>query len=146
MYPHQVLMEEQKLQKENLTREAQNYLKDFNHFHRGVSLKQSRAEKKGKDFEVSESDTQKLVRLSKSVCVQIYEDMNTTRQEAVAKKKEEERLQQEALELKRIQEEEDLKLKEEAEAKRLEEEKLKEEPKPPVSKNEEGNSLFDYFF
>jgi len=146
MYPHQVLMEEQKLQKENLTREAQNYLKDFNHFHRGVSLKQSRAEKKGKEFEVSESDTQKLVRLSKSVCVQIYEDMNTTRQEAVAKKKEEERLQQEALELKRIQEEEDLKLKEQAEAKRLEEEKLKEEPKPPVSKNEEGNSLFDYFF
>tara|TARA_R100000951_G_C2640830_1_gene180895 strand:+ start:642 stop:1082 length:441 start_codon:yes stop_codon:yes gene_type:complete len=146
MYPHQVLMEEQKLQKENLTREAQNYLKDFNHFHRGVSLKQSRAEKKGKEFEVSESDTQKLVRLSKSVCVQIYEDMNTTRQEAVAKKKEEERLQQEALELKRIQEEEDLKLREQAEAKRLEEEKLKEEPEPPVAKKEEGNSLFDYFF
>ncbi len=146
MYPHQVLMEEQKLQKENLTREAQNYLKDFNHFHRGVSLKQSRAEKKGKEFEVSESDTQKLVRLSKSVCVQIYEDMNTTRQEAVAKKKEEERLQQEALELKRIQEEEDLKLREQAEAKRLEEEKLKEEPQPPVAKKEEGNSLFDYFF
>ena len=67
MYPHQVLMEEQKLQKENLTREAQNYLKDFNHFHRGVSLKQSRAEKKGKDFEVSESDTQKLIRLSTRV-------------------------------------------------------------------------------
>ncbi len=144
MYPHQVLMEEQKLQKENLTREAQNYLKDFNHFHRGVSLKQSRAEKKGKEFEVSESDTQKLIRLSKSVCVQIYEDMNTTRQEAVARKKEEERLQQEALELKRIQEEEDLKRTEQAEAKRLEEEKLKEEPEPKPK--QEGNSLFDYFF
>ena len=144
MYPHQVLMEEQKLQKENLTREAQNYLKDFNHFHRGVSLKQSRAEKKGKEFEVSESDTQKLIRLSKSVCVQIYEDMNTTRQEAVARKKEEERLQQEALELKRIQEEEDLKRTEQAEAKRLEEEKLKEEPESKPK--QEGNSLFDYFF
>jgi hypothetical protein len=146
MYPHQVLMEEQKLQKENLTREAQNYLKDFNHFHRGVSLKQSRAEKKGKEFEVSESDTQKLIRLSKSVCVQIYEDMNTTRQEAVARKKEEERLQQEALELKRIQEEEDLKRTEQAEAKRLEEEKLKEEPEPEPKPKQEGNSLFDYFF
>ena len=77
MYPHQVLMEEQNLQKDLLSKEAQNYLKDFNHFHRGVSLKQSRAEKKGKEFEVPESDTQKLIRLSKSVCVQIYEYYKT---------------------------------------------------------------------
>lgn len=149
MYPHQVLMEEQKLQKENLTQEAQNYLKDFNHFHRGVSLKQSRAEKKGKEFVVADSDTQKLIRLSKSVCVQIYEDMNTTRQEALAKKKEEEKLQQEALELKKIQEQEDLKLKAEAEAKRIQEEaeelKKQEEAKKPV-KEDGGNGLFDYFF
>lgn len=152
MYPHQVLMEEQKLQKENLTQEAQNYLKDFNHFHRGVSLKQSRAEKKGKEFVVPDSDTQKLIRLSKSVCVQIYEDMNTTRQEALAKKKEEEKLQQEALELKKIQEQEDLKLKAEAEAKRIQEEaeqaeeEKKQEQVKITPKEDSGNGLFDYFF
>jgi hypothetical protein len=148
-------MEEQKLQKENLTKEAQNYLKDFNHFHRGVSLKQSRAEKKGKEFVVADSDTQKLIRLSKSVCVQIYEDMNTTRQEALAKKKEEEKLQQEALELKKIQEQEDLKLQAEAEAKRLQEEAEQAEQAEEENKQEEvkitpkedsGNGLFDYFF
>tara|TARA_R110000803_G_scaffold135594_1_gene202543 strand:+ start:15 stop:530 length:516 start_codon:yes stop_codon:yes gene_type:complete len=171
MYPHQVLMEEQNLQKEALSKEAQNYLKDFNYFHRGVSLKQSRAEKKGKDIEVSEADTQKLHRLSKSVCVQIYEDMNTTRQEAESKRKQEDKLKEEALELKIIQEEEDLRLKEELEQKKKqveeeeEEEKIRMEEKekeerqeqerqekervkaesPPEVK-EEGGSLFDYFF
>ena len=155
MYPHQVLMEENNLQKDSLTKEAQNYLKDFNHFHRGVSLKQSRAEKKGKEFEVPESDTQKLHRLSKSVCVQIYEDMNTTRQEAEQKKKQEAKIQEEALELKRIQEEEDVRLKEELEQKKKEEEereqieKKEEEERlksPPPAPKEEGGSLFDYFF
>jgi len=150
MYPHQVLMEEQNLQKDTLSREAQNYLKDFNHFHRGVSLKQSRAEKKGKEFEVPESDTQKLLRLSKSVCVQIYEDMNTTRQDAESKKKKEIKLQEEALELKRIQEEEDLRVKEELEQKKKEEEEKEKEKlkNPPESETpkEEGGSLFDYFF
>tara|TARA_R110000737_G_scaffold353231_1_gene403318 strand:+ start:457 stop:912 length:456 start_codon:yes stop_codon:yes gene_type:complete len=151
MYPHQVLMEEQNLQKDLLSKEAQNYLKDFNHFHRGVSLKQSRAEKKGKEFEVPESDTQKLIRLSKSVCVQIYEDMNTTRQEAEYKKKQEAKIQEEALELKRIQEQEDLRIKEELEQKKKEEEdREKEEERlktpPPAAPKEEGGSLFDYFF
>ena len=168
MYPHQVLMEDNNLQKDALSKEAQNYLKDFNYFHRGVSLKQSRAEKKDKEFEVSESDTQKLHRLSKSVCVQIYEDMNTTRQEAESKKKQQEKLKEETLELKRIQEEEDLRLKEEIEQKKKQEEEeaeaeaeaeAEEERKrlereeqervkaqtPPEDK-EEGGSLFDYFF
>ena len=152
MYPHQVLMEEQNLQKDLLSKEAQNYLKDFNHFHRGVSLKQSRAEKKGKEFEVPESDTQKLIRLSKSVCVQIYEDMNTTRQEAEYKKKQESKIQEEALELKRIQEQEDLRIKEELEQKKKEEEDREKEEEeglktpPPAAPKEEGGSLFDYFF
>tara|TARA_B110000902_G_C14236645_1_gene560902 strand:- start:236 stop:697 length:462 start_codon:yes stop_codon:yes gene_type:complete len=153
MYPHQVLMEEQNLQKDLLSKEAQNYLKDFNHFHRGVSLKQSRAEKKGKEFEVPESDTQKLIRLSKSVCVQIYEDMNTTRQEAEYKKKQEAKIQEEALELKRIQEQEDLRIKEELEQKKKEEEDREKEEEeeglktpPPAAPKEEGGSLFDYFF
>ena len=136
MYPHQVLMEDNNLQKDALSKEAQNYLKDFNYFHRGVSLKQSRAEKKDKEFEVSESDTQKLHRLSKSVCVQIYEDMNTTRQEAESKKKQQEKLKEETLELKRIQEEEDLRLKEEIEQKKKQEEEEREEQKKKQEEEE----------
>jgi len=158
MYPHQVLMEEKNLQKKDLSKEAQNYLKDFNHFHRGVSLKQSRAEKAGKEWQLSESDEAKLNRFSKSVCVQIYEDMNTTFMEAQRKKAEEKKLQEEAAELKRIQEEEDIKRKQEAEQKQKEEaeeqarafakEQAERQEQERKRKEEEESSggLFDYFF
>tara|TARA_R100000908_G_scaffold65169_2_gene52453 strand:- start:3456 stop:3965 length:510 start_codon:yes stop_codon:yes gene_type:complete len=169
MYPHQVLMEEHSLQKQDLSKEAQNYLKDFNHFHRGVSLKKSRAEKKGVEFAMTEADNDKLNRFSKSVCIQIYEDMNTTRQEAEKKKAEELKIQEEALQLKKAQEEEDAKRKSEAEEKKKEEEKRLEleklaqaeqqerelaekaqaeaqEKAKAKAKAEEGGGLFDYFF
>ena len=140
-----------------LSKEAQNYLKDFNHFHRGVSLKQSRAEKAGKEWELSESDAAKLNRFSKSVCVQIYEDMNTTLMEAKRKKAEEQKLQEEAAELKRIQEEEDRKRQEEAEMKQkqeAEEQAVKfakeqaerQEVERKKQEEESSGGLFDYFF
>ena len=173
MYPHQVLMGENSLQKQDLSKEAQNYLKDFNHFHRGVSLKKARAEKKGVEFAMSEADNDKLNRFSKSVCIQIYEDMNTTRQEAEKKKAEEIKIQEEAIQLKKAQEEEDSKRQAEAEEKKKEEEQRLEserlaheeqnerelaekaqaeaqaeaqEKAKAKAKAEEGGGLFDYFF
>ena len=176
MYPHQVLMEESSLQKQDLSKEAQNYLKDFNHFHRGVSLKKARAEKKGVEFVMPEADNDKLNRFSKSVCIQIYEDMNTTRQEVEKKKAEELKIQEEAIQLKKAQEEEDAKRQAEAEEnkkaekeKRLEAEKLAHaeqqereeaekaeaaaeaeaearEKAKAKAQAEEGGGLFDYFF
>ena len=79
--------------------------------------------------------------------------MNTTRQEAEYKKKQEAKIQEEALELKRIQEQEDLRIKEELEQKKKEEEDREKEEEeeglktpPPAAPKEEGGSLFDYFF
>jgi hypothetical protein len=170
MYPHQVLMGENSLQKQDLSKEAQNYLKDFNHFHRGVSLKKARAEKKGVEFSMTETDNDKLNRFSKSVCIQIYEDMNTTRQEVEKKKLEENKIKEEAIQLKKAQEEEDAKRKAEAEENKKEEEEQRleaerllhaeqkdrelaekaqaeaQEKAKAKAKQEEGGGLFDYFF
>jgi len=146
MYPHQVLMEENNLQKSDLSQDAQNYLKDFNHTLRGISLKEGRADKKGEEFIMTDSDTNKLKRFSKSVCVQIYEDMNTTYLKAKEDEANKKKMQKEALELKLKQEEEDaqkvLELEElqnkKQEADKVEEAKKKEE--------EKGGGLFSYFF
>ena len=88
MYPHQVLMNEQGLERNNLTPEAQGYLTDFNHQYRGIDMKRARAEKAGKEFVLSPEDDAKLQRLSKSVCIQIYQDMNTTAKELKKEQKE----------------------------------------------------------
>jgi len=142
MYPHQVLMEKNNLQKTDLSQMAQNYLKDFNHMLRGISLKEARAEKKGEEFVMTESDSNKLNRFSKSVCVQIYEDMNTTYQKAQEEEVNKKKMQEEALVLKKRQEEEDAKKVAELEAK-LEAKKKEEE----IAKQKaENKGLFDYFF
>jgi hypothetical protein len=138
MYPHQVLMEKNNLQKSDLSQEAQNYLKDFNHMLRGVAIKETRAEKKGEEYEMTETDINKLNRFSKSVCVQIYEDMNTTYQKAQEEEVNKKKMQEEALELKKRQEEEDAKKVAELEAKKKEEEIAKQK--------DENKGLFDYFF
>ena len=59
MYPHQVLMEQNNLQDTDLSIEAKGYLKDFNTFIRAINMKQGKAEKAGKEFEMSENDTNK---------------------------------------------------------------------------------------
>lgn len=150
MYPHQVLMEENNLQKSDLSKEAQNYLTDFNHMLRGISLKEARAEKKGEEFAMTELDINKLKRFSKSVCVQIYEDMNTTYQNAKEEDANKKKIQEEALELKKSQEEEDAKKLADLEVKKLkeeEQEKEKEIEREKVKQQaEKGSGLFDYFF
>ena len=150
MYPHQVLMEENNLQKSDLSKEAQNYLTDFNHMLRGISLKEARAEKKGEEFAMTELDINKLKRFSKSVCVQIYEDMNTTYQNTKEEDANKKKIQEEALELKKSQEEEDAKKLADLEVKKLkeeEQEKEKEIEREKVKQQaEKGSGLFDYFF
>lgn len=174
MYPHQVLMEENNLTKETLSPEAKEYLKDFNHFHRGVSLKESRAIKKGKEFTLSENEANKLNRFSKSVALQIYEDLQVVEQAKKAEEEKQRKIEEDAKELARQQAEEDARIKAENDAKKAaeeeailenerlqalqreaekaaEEEKLKEEelnqpPPQPVKQEKEGTGLFDYFF
>ena len=140
MYPHQVLMQENNLEKKDLSIEAQSYLKDFNHTLRGIALKESRAEKKGLEFEINESDANKLKRFSKSVCIQIYEDMNTTYQKAQEEKENQKKMQEEALLLKKQQEEEDAQRLAETEA------KAKAEAEAEAKKKQEEGGLFDYYF
>ena len=134
MYPHQVLMEENNLTKETLSPEAKEYLKDFNHFHRGVSLKESRAIKKGKEFTLSESEANKLNRFSKSVALQIYEDLQVVEQAKKAEEEKQRKIEEDAKELARQQAEEDARIKAENDAKKaaeeeavLENERLEEE-------------------
>jgi len=151
MYPHQVLMEKNNLQKSDLSQEAQNYLKDFNHMLRGVAIKETRAKKKGEEYEMTETDINKLNRFSKSVCVQIYEDMNTTYQKAQEEEVNKKKMQEEALELKKLQEEEDAKRVLELESKKQkeqeEEEREREKEKEKMKQQaDKGNGLFDYFF
>jgi len=152
MYPHQVLMEKNNLQKSDLSKEAQNYLIDFNHMLRGVSLKEARADKKGEEFEMTETDINKLKRFSKSVCVQIYEDMNTTYQKAQEEEVNKKKIQEEALELKKLQEEEDAKRVLELESKKQQEQEAEKEKEKETEKEkmkqqaDKGNGLFDYFF
>lgn len=164
MYPHQVLMEEKNLTKKDLSPEAQEYLKDFNHFHRGVSLKESRAIKAGKEFTLSESDNNKLNRFSKSVCIKIYEDLQVAEEAKRAEEEKQREIEEQAKELARQQAEEEARIQAENEArkeeeKRLEEEKIKAEdeeklkkeqenqpPPQPKSQESEGGGLFDYFF
>lgn len=120
MYPHQLLMEEQNLQEKELSAEAKGYVKDFNNFLKGVKLKESKAVKAGKEFEVSSNDKEKMARLSKSICIQIYEDVNEKiekeKQEAEEKRKEAEML---------------------AEQQRLEDEKIKAETERLKAEKEE---------
>ena len=170
MYPHQVLMEQQGLTRNDLSTEAKGYLTDYHHQHRGIEMKRGRAEKAGKEFVLSPEDDAKLQRLSKSVCVQIYQDFNTNAKKLQQEKEREDALKREAEELKLKQEEEDKRIQEEIELKKkqLEEEELRKEelkknpppppppppptpptpPTPPEEKKEEsdGGNIFDYFF
>ena len=157
MYPHQVLMEEQGLTRNDLSPEAKGYLTDFNHQYRGIDLKRGRAEKAGKEFVLSPEDDSKLQRFSKSVCVQIYSDMNITLQEAKLKKEREEAVKREAEELKNKQQEEERLREEQIQQKKqedlreekrklLEEERLREETRKKVEAEENSGNIFDYFF
>ena len=167
MYPHQVLMEDNNLTKDNLSEDGKGYLKDFNLYLNAINMKIKRAAKKGAEIEVSTNEMNKLNRLSKSVVVQIYSEMKKEIEQNEKDKIEEERLKEEAEALKKEQEEEEAKLKaeneerrinEEVEKRRLEEEEKKREeekeqekvqaqkqPSQPVQ-SEDSDELMDFFF
>ena len=145
MYPHQLLMEEHNLQEKELSAEAKGYVKDFKNFLKGVKLKESKAVKAGKEFEVSANDKEKMARLSKSICIQIYEDVNEKiekeKQEAEEKRKEAEMLaEQQRLEDEKIKAETE-RLKAEKENKELDLEK-EEAVKKEVEQDEEPSIGF----
>jgi hypothetical protein len=54
MYPHQVLMEEQGLKRNDLSPEAQGYLTDFNHQYRGIDKRETEELKKQQEKEERE--------------------------------------------------------------------------------------------
>ncbi len=143
MYPHQLLMEEHNLQEKELSAEAKGYVKDFNNFLKGVKLKESKAVKAGKEFEVSSNDKEKMARLSKSICIQIYEDVN---EKIEKEKKEAEEKRKEAEMLAEQQRLEDEKIKAETERLKAEKEELgldKEEAvKKEVEQDEEPSIGF----
>ena len=160
MYPHQVLMEEQNLKKEDLSNDAQNYLTDFNHFLRGIGLKQARAEKAGKPFEMNEKELSKANRLSKSVCVQIYQDINSSQEAIQAEKQKEEAKRAEAEALAKQQAEEESRIiaeqeqaKKEAEAQEaqakedeLERKRLEEEAQAEAKRKADEDVGVGFFF
>ena len=153
MYPHQLLMEQHKLQVKDLSTDSQAYIKDFENLLKGIKLKEARAVKAGKEFEISEKDNAKLLRFSKSVCIQMYEDIREKEnkekeeQEKIEKEKEEKRKEAEMLaEQQRL---EDEKMKEQAEKEkiRLEQEKIKEfQPVEKIEDEEEEESGVGFFF
>lgn len=135
MYPHQLLMEDNNLQLSDLSKETQAYIKDFNNFEKGVKLKESRAVKSGKDFEVSEKDQQKLLRLSKSVCIQMDTEIRDKReQERVEEEKQ--RKEAEALAQQRADEEEKIRLEQEL-AEKLESERKQQIQEQEVAKKQQ---------
>lgn len=121
MYPHQVLMEENNLKKENLTIDSQGFLKDFNHYLNTVNMKLKRLEKQDKEAIVTEQEMAKLNRLSKSVVFQIYSEKKQEIESIKERKIEEEKVKQEAESIKIQQEEE-----ERNQILKLEEQKAKE--------------------
>jgi len=124
MYPHQLLMEQHKLQIKDLSTDSQAYIKDFENLLKGIKLKEARAVKAGKEFEISEKDNAKLLRFSKSVCIQMYEDIREKEnkekeeQEKIEKEKEEKRKEAEML----------------AEQQRVEDEKMREQAESEKTK------------
>ena len=157
MYPHQVLMEEQGLTRNDLSKEAKGYLTDFNNQYRGIDLKRGRAEKAGKEFVLTPEDDAKLQRFSKSVCVQIYQDINSSQEELRKERERKEAVKREAIELKRKQEEEEKqrieqeKAREQArieeiELRKQEQRLIEEEKKKQEEEEEQSGSIFDYFF
>jgi hypothetical protein len=99
--------------------------------------------KAGKEFEVSSNDKEKMARLSKSICIQIYEDVN---EKIEKEKKEAEEKRKEAEMLAEQQRLEDEKIKAETERLKAEKEGLgldKEEAvKKEVEQDEEPSIGF----
>lgn len=167
MYPHQVLMEEQEITKKDLSKEAQGFLKDFNHKLNAVNMKVKRLEKQGHEGKVTEDDMAKLNRLSKSVVFQIYTEMKEDIERKKNEKLEEVRQKEEALKIKKQQEEEEIKAREELEMRKrkIEEKAIKEaeelaeqieqreeQEKKMIQKaqlqrqEQEDSNLFNFFF
>lgn len=164
MYPHQVLMEENNLTKDTLSKEAQGFLKDFNHYLNTINMKLKRLEKQNKEAIVTESEMSKLNRLSKSVVFQIYTEMREDIDLKKKEKEEEERIKKEAEELKKQQEQEEIEQKAQLEEMKRQEEQqaritaekqaeeieqrelAQAEAKRKKQEAEKSNDLMDFFF
>ena len=151
MYPHQLLMEQHKLQIKDLSTDSQAYIKDFENLLKGIKLKEARAIKSGKEFQISEKDNAKLLRFSKSVCIQMYEDIREKEkkekeeQEKIENEKEEKR--KEAEMLADQQRFEDEKMREQAESEKIKIEQEKIQENTPVKEGgEEEESGVGFFF
>lgn len=134
MYPHQVLMEENNLTKENLTIDSQGFLKDFNHYLNTVNMKLKRLEKQDKEAIVTEQEMAKLNRLSKSVVFQIYSEKKEEI-ESIKKRKIDENKAKEEAEVIKLQQEED----ERNQILKIEEQKKKDKEKQELEKQELEN-------
>jgi len=137
MYPHQVLMEDNNLTKDNLSEEGKGYLKDFNLYLNAINMKLKRAAKKGQEIEVSTNEMSKLNRLSKSVVVQIYSEMKKEIEQNEKDKIEEERVKQEAEALRIEQQEEEERIQAENEERKKQEEIAKKKEEEIAKKKEE---------
>ena len=131
MYPHQVLMEENNLTKENLTIDSQGFLKDFNHYLNTVNMKLKRLEKQDKEAIVTEQEMAKLNRLSKSVVFQIYSEKKEEI-ESIKKRKIDENKAKEEAEVIKLQQEED----ERNQILKIEEQKKKDKEKQELENQE----------
>ena len=134
MYPHQVLMEQNNLTKENLTIDSQGFLKDFNHYLNTVNMKLKRLEKQDKEAVVTEQEMAKLNRLSKSVVFQIYSEKKEEI-EAIKERKIQDAKEKEESEAIKLQQEED----ERNQILKIEEQKKKDKEKQELEKQELEN-------
>lgn len=134
MYPHQVLMEQNNLTKENLTIDSQGFLKDFNHYLNTVNMKLKRLEKQDKEAVVTEQEMAKLNRLSKSVVFQIYSEKKEEI-EAIKERKIQATKEKEEAEAIKLQQEED----ERNQILKIEEQKKKDKEKQELENQEREN-------
>ena len=134
MYPHQVLMEQNNLTKENLTIDSQGFLKDFNHYLNTVNMKLKRLEKQDKEAVVTEQEMAKLNRLSKSVVFQIYSEKKEEI-EAIKERKIQDAKEKEESEAIKLQQEED----ERNQILKIEEQKKKDKEKQELENQEREN-------
>lgn len=134
MYPHQVLMEQNNLTKENLTIDSQGFLKDFNHYLNTVNMKLKRLEKQDKEAVVTEQEMAKLNRLSKSVVFQIYSEKKEEI-EAIKERKIQAKKEKEEAEAIKLQQEED----ERNQILKIEEQKKKDKEKQELENQEREN-------
>jgi hypothetical protein len=87
-FPHQVLMNKKGIEESDLSTDAQDYLADFESYLGHLQTKKEVAEREGENFQLTDQQKKKLLRLSKSISNEIYNSLEEDNTPTTPKTKE----------------------------------------------------------